>query len=156
MIGLAGALVNRCTLSFFINNVDRVLSDYKRAIQIAREHGFPILECITVKDLGEIYLLIGRPEEAEPLAQRSIELSVQTYGEGVSRVFNAQLLLARLKWYQGDVEAARELVATVGDGAELFLYPGDKHLFADSSLPSYDADAAALLTKRVLDFLARA
>ena len=116
MIGLAGALVNRCTLSFFINNVDRVLSDYKRAIQIAREHGFPILECITVKDLGEIYLLIGRLEEAEPLAQRSIELSVQTYGEGVSRVFNAQLLLARLKWYQGDVEAARELATRIIQG----------------------------------------
>jgi len=55
----------------------------------------------------------------------------------------------------GDVDAARELVATVGDGAELFVYPGDQHLFADSSLPSYDADAAALLTDRVLAFLAR-
>ena len=37
--------------------------------------------------------------------------------------------------------------------AELFLYPGEKHLFADRSLPSYDEDAAALLTKRVLGFL---
>jgi dienelactone hydrolase len=37
--------------------------------------------------------------------------------------------------------------------AELFLYPGDQHYFADSSLPSYDADATALLTRRVLDFL---
>jgi len=55
---------------------------------------------------------------------------------------------------EGDVEAAREIVATVDDG-ELFLYPGDQHYFADSSLPSYDPDAAALLTKRVLDFLAR-
>jgi eukaryotic-like serine/threonine-protein kinase len=116
MICLAGALVNRCTLSFFTDNVDRVLTDYKRAIQIAREHGFPILECLTVKDLGEIYLLIGRPEEAEPLAQRSIELSVQTFGEKVSRAFNAQLLLARLKWYQGHVEAAREIAAHVVQG----------------------------------------
>ena len=52
----------------------------------------------------------------------------------------------------GDIDAARALVAEAED-AELFLYPGDQHLFADSSLPSYDADAAALLTKRVLDFL---
>ena len=37
--------------------------------------------------------------------------------------------------------------------AELFLYPGDQHYFADSSLPSYDPDATALLTERVLDFL---
>jgi dienelactone hydrolase len=35
----------------------------------------------------------------------------------------------------------------------LFLCPGDQHLFADSSLSSYDAEAAALLTRRVLDFL---
>ena len=50
--------------------------------------------------------------------------------------------------------AARALVEEAGDG-ELFLYPGDQHLFADSSLPSYDADAAALLGQRVLNFLDR-
>jgi dienelactone hydrolase len=54
----------------------------------------------------------------------------------------------------GDIDAAREIVETV-DGAELFLYPGDQHYFADSSLPSYDAEAAALLTRRVLEFLDR-
>lgn len=53
----------------------------------------------------------------------------------------------------GDIDAARELVGQATDG-ELFLYPGDRHLFTDSSLESYDADAAALVTKRVLDFLA--
>src|SRR5919201_44887 len=46
---------------------------------------------------------------------------------------------------EGDVDAARELVEST-EHAELFLYPGDQHYFADSSLPSYDADAAALLT----------
>jgi len=55
---------------------------------------------------------------------------------------------------EGDVDAARELVGSIDDG-ELFTYPGNKHLFTDSSLPSYDADATALLSKRVLDFLAR-
>jgi dienelactone hydrolase len=55
---------------------------------------------------------------------------------------------------EGDVEAAREIVATVDD-AELFLYPGDQHYFADSSLPSYDPEATRLLTRRVLEFLAR-
>ena len=54
---------------------------------------------------------------------------------------------------EGDLDAARALVETAPH-AELFLYPGDQHLFADSSLPSYDANAAALLTGRVLDFLA--
>jgi dienelactone hydrolase len=46
----------------------------------------------------------------------------------------------------------REVVAQASDG-ELFLYPGDRHYFADSSLPSYDADATALLVQRVLEFL---
>jgi dienelactone hydrolase len=55
---------------------------------------------------------------------------------------------------EGDIDAAREIVATTDD-AELFLYPGDQHYFADSSLPSYDPDATALLTRRVLDFLDR-
>lgn len=54
---------------------------------------------------------------------------------------------------EGDVDAARALVASAPD-AELFLYPGDQHYFADSSLPSYDAAAAALLRERVLEFLA--
>ena len=55
---------------------------------------------------------------------------------------------------EGDVEAAREIVDTVDD-AELFLYPGDQHYFADSSLPSYDPRATKLLMQRVKDFLAR-
>jgi dienelactone hydrolase len=54
---------------------------------------------------------------------------------------------------EGDIDAARALVESAEE-AELFLYPGGQHLFADSSLPSYDADAAALLSRRVLDFLA--
>jgi dienelactone hydrolase len=52
---------------------------------------------------------------------------------------------------EGDIDAARELVATAG--AELFLYPGEQHLFADSSTEDYDADAAELVTERVLAFL---
>jgi dienelactone hydrolase len=52
----------------------------------------------------------------------------------------------------GDIDAARALVQATTD-AELFLYPGDGHLFADNSLPSYDEPAARLLTERVLSFL---
>jgi dienelactone hydrolase len=52
----------------------------------------------------------------------------------------------------GDVDVARELAATIA-GTELFLYPGDRHLFTDSSLPDYDERATTLLTQRVLGFL---
>ena len=55
-------------------------------------------------------------------------------------------------WSEEDVVAARELADTV-DGAELFLYPGDRHLFADRSLPDYDEGAATLLGQRVMSFL---
>jgi dienelactone hydrolase len=53
---------------------------------------------------------------------------------------------------EGDLDAARELTSQAKD-AELFLYPGDQHYFADSTLPSYDPDATALLLQRVLGFL---
>ncbi|MFF3898094.1 dienelactone hydrolase family protein [Streptomyces sp. NPDC001812] len=55
---------------------------------------------------------------------------------------------------EGDLEAARALVVAATD-AELFLYPGDRHLFTDSSLPSHDEHGAMQVTDRVLDFLDR-
>ncbi|MCX5094398.1 dienelactone hydrolase family protein [Streptomyces sp. NBC_00365] len=54
---------------------------------------------------------------------------------------------------EGDLDAARALVESAPDAAELFLYPGKQHLFADNGLPSYDEHAATLLTRRVLGFL---
>ena len=53
---------------------------------------------------------------------------------------------------EGDLDAAREIDERV-ESAELFLYPGDRHLFADNSLPDYDESAATLLKQRVLSFL---
>jgi dienelactone hydrolase len=45
---------------------------------------------------------------------------------------------------EGDLDAARELVATIGpERGELFVYSGDRHLFTDGSLPSFDAAATA-------------
>ncbi|MDF9716830.1 dienelactone hydrolase family protein [Nocardioides sp. ChNu-153] len=55
---------------------------------------------------------------------------------------------------EGDLDVARALTAQV-EGGELFLYPGDAHLFADPTLPSYDEEAAGLLIDRVLAFLER-
>jgi dienelactone hydrolase len=57
-------------------------------------------------------------------------------------------------FFAEDLEAANALVEST-DHAELFLYPGEEHLFADSSLEAYDAAATALLTERVLAFLDR-
>jgi dienelactone hydrolase len=56
-------------------------------------------------------------------------------------------------WAEEDLPAAREIADAI-EGAELFLYPGDRHLFADNSLGDFDPHAAALLNERVLAFLA--
>jgi dienelactone hydrolase len=57
------------------------------------------------------------------------------------------------EFFDEDLPAARELIASAPN-ADLFVYPGDQHLFADSSLAAYDPAAAALLRERVLTFLA--
>jgi len=61
-------------------------------------------------------------------------------------------MMDRDEWVEDDLPVARDLVDTV-ENAELFLYPGDGHLFADSSLSDFDEGAAALLEERVLVFL---
>ena len=81
--------------------------------------------CLPVSEFGD-----GWPEG----------VPVQVHGKGGDPFFDE------------DLEAAKALVAST-DSAELFLYEGEEHLFADSSLPSYDSAAAALLTERVLAFL---
>ena len=84
--------------------------------------------CVPVSEFGE---------------QWPADVPVQVHGMDADPIFVGE----------GDIDAARELVAQAADG-ELFLYPGDQHYFADSSLPSYDRAATALLTQRVLAFLA--
>ena len=83
--------------------------------------------CVPVSEFGR-----GWPQE----------LPVQVHGMDADPIFVGE----------GDIDAARALIAQAQHG-ELFLYQGDQHYFADSSLPSYDAEATALLLRRVLKFL---
>jgi len=57
-------------------------------------------------------------------------------------------------WGEEDLPAARALASETAS-AELFLYPGSGHLFADPSLEAYDERAAGLLMERTLAFLRR-
>jgi len=86
-----------------------------------------VASCVPVSEFGESW------PQAVP---------VQVHGMDADPVFVDE----------GDLDAAQALVASAPQ-AELFLYPGSSHLFVDSSLPAYDAGAAALLTQRVLEFL---
>jgi dienelactone hydrolase len=63
-------------------------------------------------------------------------------------------MMDRDPWAEEDLPAAEALVEEIED-AELFLYPGSEHLFADSSLDDYDEQAAGLLMERTLTFLHR-
>lgn len=58
------------------------------------------------------------------------------------------------EWFAEDLAAAHDFAET-SDDVELLVYPGDQHLFGDSSLPSYDDSAAEAMRKRVLEFLDR-
>ena len=80
-------------------------------------------------------------------------LPVSEFGEAWPEGVPAQVHgKAGDEFFLEDIEAARALADST-DQVELFLYPGTEHLFADPSLPSYDPEAAALLTERVLAFL---
>ena len=57
-------------------------------------------------------------------------------------------------WAEEDMPAARALVEEAAD-AELFIYPGEGHLFVDSGHADYDEPAARLLMERTLAFLER-
>jgi dienelactone hydrolase len=50
-------------------------------------------------------------------------------------------------------EAEKQYLAEV-PGAELFVYPGSGHLFAEPGHPDHDQEVADLATSRVLAFLA--
>jgi dienelactone hydrolase len=51
-----------------------------------------------------------------------------------------------------DLDSARLLAEE--SGGELFVYPGDLHLFTDSSLPAYDETLAGQVLERAVVFLA--
>ncbi|MFD4958666.1 dienelactone hydrolase family protein [Microbacterium sp. NPDC058389] len=57
------------------------------------------------------------------------------------------------EWFAEDLDAARALADSTPQ-AELYLYAGTAHLFADASLASYDPAAAGLVRERTLTFLA--
>jgi tetratricopeptide (TPR) repeat protein len=110
---VAGVLQNRGLLYFLLGRIEELIVDFRRCIQTAREFGFAMSEGMATKDLGELFFYMGKPEESEPLARRAVELYVMTLGETAPRVAYSEILLARARAYQGDVEGARKVVESV-------------------------------------------
>ncbi|MFL5306942.1 MAG: tetratricopeptide repeat protein, partial [Polyangia bacterium] len=113
MWGLAAALINRSTLSFLTDKIDRLLADYERNVQLCREFGMSLFEVLCTRDLGEVYLSLGQTAQAEPYIRRALQMYLQEFGELGARTVNCEVQLARCKWYAGDVPAAAELFAKV-------------------------------------------
>ncbi|MEV0648148.1 dienelactone hydrolase family protein [Phytomonospora sp. NPDC050363] len=152
----------------------RVFTDLEEGIGFARETGFgTVLErgVAAAEGLPEGLVYAGfslgampsqKLAQTRPGAKGALLLSgcvpVGEFGaswpEGVPVEIHAMDADEYFVEEGGDIDAARALVKSADD-AELYLYPGDRHLFADKSLPDYDEKAAALLTERVLAFLAR-
>ncbi|ROS75362.1 dienelactone hydrolase [Cellulomonas sp. PhB143] len=87
-------------------------------------------------------LLSGCITPSELGSEWPVDLPVQIHGAEEDELFVDA----------GDLDAARAIVDAV-PVAELYLYPGSGHLFADDSLPEYDEESAVLLEERVLRFL---
>jgi dienelactone hydrolase len=147
----------------------KTFADLNEGVGYAREVGFE-----TISERGRL-AAEGLPNElvyagfslgvmpAQMLAQTrpgakgallfSAAFPASEFGESWPQGLPLQIhMMGDDEWVDEDLPAARELAETV-DGAELFVYPGDRHLFADNSLPDYDESAATLLKKRVLAFL---
>src|SRR5687767_13734404 len=129
-----GALAERGVASAEVIGRETVYAGFSFGVTIAQQlaqtrpgarGALLMYSCLPVSEFGDAW-----PED----------VPVQVHGKDADPFFTE------------DLEAAQALVDST-DGAELFLYPGEEHLFADSSLPAYDAAAAALLTERVLAFL---
>ena len=124
---------------------------YPAALYIEIVRALPVLFLIFFTYFGGargITILGLKLSWEDPVAAAIIALTAYT------SAVNAEIIRAGiLSIERGQLEAARALVKEAED-AELFLYPGNQHYFADSTLPSYDAKATALLTRRVLEFLA--
>jgi tetratricopeptide (TPR) repeat protein len=112
-INLSGALVNRGLVSLMAKKNDRLIADYRRIIALSREGGFPLSECLAVKDLGEVYYLLGHLEEAEPYLKRAIDVNRQIVGDVSRGVINAYGVLARIAAYRGDLVRAREIMGEI-------------------------------------------
>jgi tetratricopeptide (TPR) repeat protein len=145
MVGMLAALQNRCSLWLLTNQVEKMLADYLHIIRVSREFGYVMAECMAVRDLGEIYFILGRDEEALPHARRGIEMYRQMLGDGASRVFNLELLLARIACHQGDVAGAaaivRRLIAAQAEAAAAGRGDG---LLSDTERVLLDAMALGL------------
>jgi serine/threonine protein kinase/predicted ATPase len=113
MFNLTVVLQNRGILSLLTKRVDRMLDDYRRMIDIARENGFGLAEMAAQKDIGEVYLMVGKLAKAEPEVRRAIEVGRAVAGARSRWALASTLLLARLLVFQDRLSEASALAREI-------------------------------------------
>jgi tetratricopeptide (TPR) repeat protein len=122
---VAGVLQNRALLYFLLGRIDELIVDFRRCIQVSREFGFSMLEAMATKDLGELSFYMGKSDESETLARRAVEIYLMTLGETAPRVAYSEILLARARAYQGDVDGATKVLDSVNARCEKMRIESD-------------------------------
>jgi tetratricopeptide (TPR) repeat protein len=115
MLNLTMALSNRCIVWMLSFETTRLLEDLRRVIAISRETGFPLIECSSSKDLGEVYHCLGQEEEAEAQARQAMSVARQVVGRRSSAAVIAELLFARVLVRRGRVTEANEALAEIAE-----------------------------------------
>jgi tetratricopeptide (TPR) repeat protein len=152
IFGICSTLVNRSLLSFLTEKFDRLLDELKRAVSLGREYGMPLVESMCVRDLGEVYLSLGKPEEGEPYIRRAHAMYAQSLGEGAARAVACELQLARLKWWSGDIATAEEIhrrvtaqqAAAAAAGPSDAILTGSERLMLDQVGAALTGNAAEM------------
>ncbi|WP_022923310.1 dienelactone hydrolase family protein [Serinicoccus marinus] len=147
----------------------RTFDSIEEGFAFAQETGFDVLRergAAAAEDLGPGLVHAGmsfgvtiaqRLAQTDPGAHGALLLHsclpVSEFGERWPEGVPAQIHgMQGDEFFDEDLPSARELAGST-PVAELFVYPGDAHLFTDSSLAAYDAEASALLLDRVQQFL---
>ncbi|WP_437729736.1 protein kinase domain-containing protein [Sorangium sp. So ce1335] len=106
---LCGALINRVFMWMKRHEEDRALVEQREAVRLARELGHAQLERLATLNLAEMRFWMGAPDEALPLARRSLDLQRRFFNQRPSP--DDALLLARIHLARGEDDAAARHLA---------------------------------------------
>jgi tetratricopeptide (TPR) repeat protein len=110
---VAAAYANRVALWYTLRDTEALVSDLQRVITLAREIGEPLIEYIALNNLGETKYAVEDLASARDYTQRGLTLAQRLWGSSSREVGMAQLLLARIAVYTGNVAEAAEHMAQV-------------------------------------------
>jgi tetratricopeptide (TPR) repeat protein len=135
---LAGALNNRAPLWYARGDVDRFFQDAERILRLARDAGLDTMEYAALHNLGETEYLIDRLESAREHTLRAADFARRMWGSECVEACGREVLLARIRFYGGEVDEARALVDSLeqrfaglreAGKAHEWLSPADQTMF---------------------------